>query len=300
MGKEGYESIGMLTPALLESIQNQVGEKIEIIHSVRVRDGESYKVEIQKQAMLLKVTEQIERKNGFKKETQILKLIDATKNQTASYGQLNSRTWFLRPWIDGVSAWKRCSYVHDKPLDSASKEKFISDLLAMLQKSIDLKQVGYLHGDLQPNHYLFDSFGTVHLIDLETAVQVNIFPSGYRGALVHFVPPETAMGMIEGNKDIPLDVISEIYSFGAVAYFLYTNASPVAYSSSMEDTDYRSIPFEDKLKAIKAGRIRPFEYVRKDSRFTELELIISKCQSREKEERYQTFEALYSDLQLLQ
>jgi hypothetical protein len=49
--------------------------------------------------------------------------------------------------------------------------------------------------------------------------------------------------LVQDNK-IPLDQISEVYSFGAVAFYMYTNVVPVAYGETLEDPGYKEIPFE--------------------------------------------------------
>jgi DNA-binding helix-hairpin-helix protein with protein kinase domain len=103
---------------------------------------------------------------------------------------------------------------------------FCSELKNMLHKVIELYELGYLHGDLQPNHFIIDAAGGYHMIDLETAFRMNDPESSYRGALVHYVSPEIADGMMNGNESIPLDVVSEIYSFAAVVFFLATEANP--------------------------------------------------------------------------
>lgn len=295
-----------MTIDFVKRINESFGMNLNVVKSLPTRKGMAFKVEENGTEMLLKVIELREgdkdtekRTRSLRKEAKILREIsDFTRNLYIDSGEVDDHFWLLRKWLHGIPASNYMSYVRSKPLLLENKRRFVKDLIEMLLKVIELYNFGYLHGDLQPGHFIIDLDGKFHLIDLELAVNVNDLDATYRGALVHYVPPETARGMLVNDQKIPLDQVSEVYSFGAVAFFIYTGVVPAAYGESMEDPSYKDFSFEDKLNAIVQGRVRSFAQAGAET-FPEFERILMKCLESEKARRYQTFEELKADLEKL-
>jgi hypothetical protein len=232
----------------------------------------------------------------LQREAQLLADLRMVDDLYIDHGELDSVVWLLRRWISGVSAWKYCSYVRSHPLEDKYKYRFVADLCMMLEKVIQLEEAGYLHGDLQPNHFIVDNRGEFHLIDLELAIDKGDSESGYGGALVHFASPETAVGMLANNHTIRLDLLSEVYSFGAVAFFLYTGKTANAYGDSLEGDDLKDISKEQKLIAISQGRTRSFAQVGAEA-FPELERVLKWCLEVDRNQRCPTFSAARAALE---
>jgi serine/threonine protein kinase len=222
----------------------------------------------------------------------LIELPEITGELYLGHGEIGSITWLLRRWIDGVTATDHTSTIRSQPLSLAAKWQFVDDLCQMLKKVIRLDDLGYLHGDLQPRHFIIDAQGTFRLIDLEMAVRKDEFEPLYPGALIHFVSPETAREMLVDNQHIPLDPLSEIYSFAAVAFTLYTGQPPTMCGEAKEER----VSFEQRLQAIVQGRNKSFAQAGATP-FPELEQILLRCLAPERGQRYQTFTALLSAFQ---
>lgn len=279
--------------SFVEWLSREIGVNLEIIKPLFARKGFVYQVRVPSgEKMLLKVVhDQHEETRSIVQEIKLLTFIG---NQYRSSGVLGDYHWLLRDWIDGETAWEATAYMRAEPRNKESRIRFIQDLCNMLNSVIKFYQMGYLHGDLQPSHFIKDEEGKYHLIDLELAQSVGDPNPSYRGALVHYVSPEVARGMQEQRTDIPLDQVSEVYSFGAVAYFLYSGVTPVSYGDEWNDRSYH-YPFKQKLLAVANGRVRSFAQA-EAAPFPELERVIMQCLRQDRRERYQTFQALYEAL----
>ncbi|MDQ0417644.1 serine/threonine protein kinase [Croceifilum oryzae] len=277
---------------LIDQVSKCTGLELKEINILPARKGFAAKVEKQGVMMLLKAVElSEERERSLQKEARILQsLSNFTGDLYVAKGKVDGYFWLLRKWLDGKTATKQTIYIRENPTLLGNKRQFIADICQMLEKVVELYDLGYLHGDLQPGHFIFAPDGEMHLIDLELTVDSREPNPIYRGALVHYVPPETAAGMLAGSQEIPLDAVSEIYSFGAVVFYLYTRVVPVAYSHSMEDPSY-DFEFNDMLQAVRSGRVRSFAQAGATP-FAELEYILQRCLETDRAKRYQSFSEL--------
>jgi serine/threonine protein kinase len=289
--------------AFLDKLRTVLGRDLSVMEQLDSRTGFSYKISVDGQLMLLKAIAYNEddaivcnRVRSLQKEVQILKkLPNFTDNVYVTSGELDSNFWLLCRWLDATPSFPYCSYVRMKPLSHDHKRRFINDLTTMLKKVMEFYEQGYLHGDLQPRHFLADREGRFYLIDLELAIEKDELNPEYHGALIHFVSPETAKGMLAGNTHISLDMVSEVYSFGSVAFFLYTGKTAIAYGESMEEDNFH-LPKEQNLSTIIQGQTRSFAQSGSEA-FPELEQVLLKCLATDRSMRYQTFEELLSALE---
>ncbi|MEM8532229.1 MAG: hypothetical protein AAGF95_15395 [Chloroflexota bacterium] len=262
----------------------------------------SFQVTVDDKPMLLKfVTEVaddpsvVRRVRALQREAEIVERLYGAMSGNVICGQFESTVWLLREWIDGVTVGQYCSYIREEPLQPDNKHRFIVDLIRMLEQVMLLDEAGYLHGDLQPNHFIVDQEGSFHLIDLELAIRKDASETEYGGAFVHFVSPETATGMLSDSHHIALDALSEIYSFGSVAFFLYTGKTAHAYGRTLDGHEMAEISKEDKLQAIVQGRIRSFTHT-DAAAFSELEQILHWCLQVDRSQRCPSFPALFTAL----
>ncbi|TCP62571.1 hypothetical protein [Baia soyae] len=242
---------------LIDQVSQSTGLELKEINILPARKDFVAKVEKDGIMMLLKAVElSEERERSLQKEARILQsLRNFTGDLYVANGEVDGHFWLLRKWLDGKTATKQTTYIRENPTVLGNKQQFIADICQMLEKVVELYELGYLHGDLQPGHFIFAPDGEMYLIDLELTVDLRETNPIYRGALAHYVPPETAKGMLASSQRIPLDAVSEIYSFGAVVFYLYTRVVPVAYSHSMEDPSY-DLEFNDMLQASRSNPIR--------------------------------------------
>ncbi|WP_299609596.1 protein kinase [uncultured Tateyamaria sp.] len=150
-----------------------------------------------------------------------------------SDGLARGEHWLLMAWQRGepIDRWHRTS--------SGSVDGLRKVYLAAAKSIARLHSAGQVHGDLQPSHLLVDG-GNVGLIDFALSHAPGAF--NYRGALVHFMAPETA-GMLLQRVNLVVNPLSEVYSFGAVLFFAATGKIPTAYGNP-------KAPIQDKLSAI--------------------------------------------------
>ncbi len=103
----------------------------------------------------------------------------------------------------------------------------------------------------------------VHLVDFALAQGPRPFPSEvvYRGGLVHFTAPETAIDILATPDDqlITIDEPAEVYALAAVLHFAWTGLPPTTYTDD-------HAPWRDKLTDVAHGRhhdlasIRPWPW----------------------------------------
>ncbi|RKL64952.1 hypothetical protein CR203_23375 [Salipaludibacillus neizhouensis] len=290
----------------IKKVSGLVGMELSIIEQLQSREGFSFRVKGNSQEMLIKFIDintnnatQRQRVKSLKNEAKILIELAKFSNDTyISSGTLDTTVWILRKWIDGITVWEHTKYIRANPQLQENKQKFIESLIHMVKKVIQLNKLGYLHGDLQPNHFLIDNNERVHLIDLEVSVQMDQKDTGYIGALLHFVSPETAEGMLKEKLNIPLDLMSEIYSFGAVSFFLYTGYTANSYGESPASNQIKGIEKNDKLTAITLGKTRTFSQIDAEP-FPDFESVIMKCLSLQRTNRFKNFEELLISLELI-
>ena len=296
-----------MNSTIVYQISSHLGKKLVVLEQLPARHGTSCKLEDSDGTkILLKLVDTapddpvtLRRKRSLLQEARLLEELPAiTGNLYLDHGELNTTTWLLRRWIAGVTTLEHCSYVHTRPLTPELKRRFVSDLCHMLGVVMRLDAVGYLHGDLQPRHFLVDQEGTFHLIDLELAVHKGDAGADYGGGLVHYVSPEVARAMLTGDQHIPLDARSEIYSFAAVAFTLYTRKTATRYESAVPGEQGRELSFAQQLQAIGQRPIRSFVEAGAEP-FPELERVLQWCLETNREHRCPTFDAVLHALEHL-
>lgn len=199
--------------------------------------------------------------------------------------------WLLTRWFGTQSSIDVAKHLRDEGLEQQKNQLRFVDLALMLANKLDVvHQNGYLHGDLQPAHFIINGNKTI-LIDWAIAHKIKGDSFKYKGAFVHFSAPEIACEMLEKKEDIDYDKKAEIYAFGAVLFYLYTGKTAVFYG----DENFRNVPFEDKLKSVSDGRLRSFNSANAPA-YPELEAIMMTCLATDKFERYSDVSEIATDL----
>lgn len=221
------------------------------------------------------------RAHSLAHEAQVLRaLVPHGVDLYVAHGAGPSLTWVLSRWIEGEHARARSRRVLGQGCSQQARRRFLDLCVAVCGRVETLGEHGFLHGDLQPNHFLVDGHDRVHLVDYELAVRIGDPEPAYAGALVHYVSPETARGMLQGSRTIPLDIASEVYSLGAVLFFLYTGQPPTDYGSART--------LDERLEAIAAGNLCTFAEAGVPP-FDELEAIVRRCLQPRPDDRWASF-----------
>lgn len=198
----------------------------------------------------------------------------------------NGIPWLALGLVDGMSLGANIN----GPLEVKQLLKYAEDIAKGLDAA---HRARILHRDLTPNNVLIDQDGRALLMDFGLArfllepstpddmtQPMSLTTEGVVMGTLQYMSPEQALGK-------PLDVRSDIFSFGAVLYEMCTGSPPFSAHERGQILD-----------AVIHHEPAPI------SRFTyevpaELEWIVRKCLAKQPEERYQGTQDLLVDLKSL-
>ncbi|MFH0981760.1 MAG: protein kinase [Planctomycetota bacterium] len=202
----------------------------------------------------------------------------------------------------GGSFYFVMDYISGRPLDVwiASGKRTIEETLRLFAKICDAVNAahlrGVIHRDLKPGNIQIDGNGEPHILDFGLAkVATPLISSPLRGdeaggpvmtitgqfmGSLPWASPEQAEGMPS-----KIDTRTDVYSLGVVLYQMLTGKFPYEVIGNMRDV-------LDRI--MRAEPARP-STVRKQIN-DEVETIVLKCLSKERERRYQTAGELARDV----
>jgi serine/threonine protein kinase len=151
---------------------------------------------------------------------------------------------------------------------------------------------GVVHRDIKPENIMRRSDGLVKLLDFGIAKPIgpflaNDFPDSSQTEVgvvlgtVAYMSPEQARGLA-------VDERTDIWSLGVVLYELLSGVQPFTGATRM-----------DTLAAVLEREAKPICEARNDADVLELRLIVDRCLRKDRERRYQTGDALSSELKQL-
>jgi WD40 repeat protein/tRNA A-37 threonylcarbamoyl transferase component Bud32 len=197
---------------------------------------------------------------------------------------------------DSGTAVGRCYFVMDyisgQPLDCwmAAQEHSVDEVLRLFAKiceAVNAAHVrGIIHRDLKPGNICIDGEGEPHVLDFglaKVAAWTDASLMTMTGQFVGSLPwasPEQAEAA-PGRIDMRADV----YSLGVILYQMLTGKFPYDVAGNMRDV-------LDRI--VKSEPVRP-STIRKQIN-DEVETIVLKCLSKERERRYQTAGELGRDI----
>ncbi|MCG3127866.1 MAG: Serine/threonine-protein kinase PknD [Phycisphaerae bacterium] len=191
-------------------------------------------------------------------------------------------------------------YISGQPLDvyMASGARGVDDTLRLFARICEAVNAahlrGIIHRDLKPGNIRIDNDGQPHVLDfglakVAVAGSIGVSPVGgpamtVTGQFIGSLPwasPEQA----EGAPD-KIDVRTDVYSLGVILFQMLTGKFPYEVIGNMRDV-------LDRI--MRAAPIRPRDIRREIN--DELETIVLKCLSKERERRYQSAGELGRDVE---
>jgi serine/threonine protein kinase len=186
------------------------------------------------------------------REGSILKsLADVADNLHVAHGKSDSSSWLLTRWCGTKTSSSVAKKIRET---NYSKRELLSLFISLVNKVEAIHQVGYLHGDIQPDHFLVNKEKAI-LIDWGLAHRIDERDFLFKGSFVHYSAPEIAKYMLDKSQQILYTQKAEVYSLASTMFMLYTGKTSTFYGSY----DYKSIPFEEKLKRVSKGNLHTFE-----------------------------------------
>jgi eukaryotic-like serine/threonine-protein kinase len=175
-------------------------------------------------------------------------------------------------------------YISGQPLDvwMAAKEHEIAASLQLFAKICEAVNAahlrGVIHRDLKPGNIRIDAEGAPHILDfglakVATAMDASLMTvTGQFMGSLPWASPEQAEAIPE-----KIDLRTDVYSLGVILYQMLTGEFPYDVVGNMRDVLDRIINAEPTRPSTVRRQIND-----------EVETIVLKCLSKERERRYQT------------
>ncbi|GAA2802901.1 hypothetical protein RMN57_09760 [Kitasatospora sp. CM 4170] len=172
-----------------------------------------------------------------------------------AHGRYGDGTWLTMRWIDGTSLWDALGPAHRGGDTPAMRRAVLTAATGAAEALAELHAGGWTHGDLQPDHVVFED-DAVRIIDLACAqgpVPVPFYV--HRGGLAHTTAPETAAAILDTTDHISTTPEADVWSLAASLFWSWTRIPPTNYR---DPQGCRT----DLLPDIAAGRQHDLEAVR--------------------------------------
>ena len=193
-------------------------------------------------------------------------------------GEINGQPYFTMQYVRGRTLAER---MHAGPM--ASRE--IAKLVAIIARAVHAAHTcGVLHRDLKPSNILIDELGQPHVTDFGLAKELSEAGSMTRTGAVVGTPAYMSPEQATGGRT-PVGQTSDVYSIGAILYFLLTNRTPFAGDS----------PIDIMMKVREQDVTPPRAFQPNVDR--KLEMIALRCLQKPTDLRYESAEFLALDLE---
>ncbi|MEU6989216.1 protein kinase [Streptomyces sp. NPDC046465] len=173
---------------------------------------------------------------------------------TAAYGVWDRGTWNVQPWYEGTDL--QAVWTPHRTRQEVSNPP-IRDAHACARALTELHDKGYVHGDVQPAHFILDSERTgAALIDLALVHGAEIpkrFDFPYRGCLVHYEAPEISRSVLKSGKATPTPE-ADVYGLGATLFMAATGWRHVEYPDDASRAEQRRAVVDRSHRPVNVAR----------------------------------------------
>lgn len=192
-------------------------------------------------------------------------------------GNVDGQHFYSMQLVEGPSLKERLS---GGPLTASIAANLIREVATAVHYA---HQHGIIHRDLKPENVLLTTDGTPMVTDFGLAKSIesgdNLTQSGQILGTPGYMAPEQALGRIDQQGPSV-----DIYSLGALLYFLLTGRPPFQAASTLETLE----------QVVKQAPVSPRDLNSSVPR--DIETICLKCLSKEVRQRYYSANALAEDL----
>ncbi|WP_188302385.1 protein kinase domain-containing protein [Streptomyces sp. CBMA123] len=146
-----------------------------------------------------------------------------------AHGRYGPGTWLVMRWINGTSLWDALEPAHRGDDTPATRRSILTAAAEAAEALADLHAAGWTHGDLQPDHVVFED-DVVRIIDLACAqgpVPVPFYV--HRGGLAHTTAPEIATLILNTTDHITATPEADVWSLAASLFWSWTRTPPTDY-----------------------------------------------------------------------
>ncbi len=161
-----------------------------------------------------------------------------------------------------------------------SAEKAISFAKQVCEGLAEAHRLDVVHRDLKPQNIMIDRKGNVHIMDFGIARLISVSEMTEEGVIIgtpHYMSPEQVSGETADHR-------TDIYSLGVIIYEMVTGRVPFEGDSAL------GIALKHQSEAPKIPRELNVQVPEGLSR------LILKCMEKDREQRFQSVEDLFSDL----
>ncbi|WP_324608541.1 protein kinase domain-containing protein [Streptomyces sp. NRRL S-1448] len=169
------------------------------------------------------------------REAAILRQLNASDE--IHCGEWEEGTWSAQRWREGRSLFDL--WEPHRRASGATAPSF-AEVLSCVAALADLHAAGWVHGDVQPNHFVVGPTRTA-LIDLALAQGGKIperYDFSYRGCLVHYEAPEISRSILETGTAVPT-APADVYALGASFFISATGWRHVPYPDDASREEQR-------------------------------------------------------------
>lgn len=192
-------------------------------------------------------------------------------------GEYLGRSFFCMKLIPGQSLAERLAR---GPMPTQRAAKVMVDISDAIRYA---HEQGILHRDLKPSNILLDDAGKPYVADFGLAKEADDRISLTRSGAILGTPSYMSPEQASGNRG-QVNILSDVYSLGAVLYHILTGHPPFLGSS----------PVDTVLMVLEQDPVAPRALNRRADK--RLEMIAMKCMQKPQDLRYQSAGSLEDDL----
>lgn len=166
-----------------------------------------------------------------------------------AYGTWDRGTWNIQPWRGGKDLWRLWEAFRGGEAWEAMPD--YATAASCARALADLHVQGWVHGDVQPAHFVIGN--ETHLLDLALARGKDVprlydFP--FPGCLVHYEAPEIARSVLATGAATPTPA-SDVYGLGASLLISATGSRAVPYKDDAERDVQRQAVVDGERRKFK-------------------------------------------------